>query len=1292
MVNLNLTLRAYKGHLTRSAKELEKIATFVEINPSPRGLSELETSFKKYTTSLEKVESTIEEIIISEELEEQRINEYNTEIQGYYSKLDELRQKLLTINKNITLATKPAQPFPTTATPVKPRICDALKPFQLNDKHTPADLRNWIGKFNVYHSSSSMERYSTVEQHMFLFSCLNFSLETKVRENDSYNPELHIFGDYGVVQILQEEFDLCFPLFNRRLDFFRYRQTPGQKFTDFMIHLKQKGEEADLHSLDIDSLYVFRYITGITDSNLRERFLKLTNPNLDQLKKETRAYEIGKHAAKAMDDLDVTTVSKICDRKGTRYTKPFGFHSNKVPFQSKFPIEMKGRCWTCGSKQHDTTNCPKDKNSLTCFHCNKKGHLSTICISKFKSKSSSGDVAVVKAHSRTHSPETDEETDDDEQVNTIYCRGTKTIPNSATPRIYLEFQTSDNKHTFGFSATPDTGATRSIVAQNILSTNKIPFERTSKCRLFAANGNEMSCSGQIKLKVHNHNINAIVSPDLNNEILISWHDLQALSIIPENFPSIAELKIASTSEITVNDVTTNLKKEYPDVLNNTLEPDTVMNGPPMTIHLRKDVKIQPQRNLVARKIPLHFQTSAEKCIEKLLDLGIIKRVDTPTDWVSSGHFVPKPNGSVRLVTDYTNLNEFVQRPIHPFPTGLEIIQRLKNSSKWFAKLDAIFGYFQIPLEEESSLLTTFLIPQGRFRYTRAPMGLNASGDEWCYRSDLALENLSGKSVLYQWLPEHEIEFQKVKKLLTSDMLVKPFDYTLSTELLTDASRLHGLGFCLIQRDSENNIRLISCGSCSLTPAQSRYATIELECLAVQWAISKCNFWLRGMPHFTVITDHRPLVGIFKKALYTVENPILQRIRGKLAGYHFDTVWTPGKDHHIADALSRAPVWPSEDDDADHIKIASVCDALCIATSATANDLELDFFSKSARSCEEYKQLISALKEGKLPQNLPHNHLAKSYSKIWNDLSLYEDDKHTLVLLSGHRIVVPRDIRSEILRMLHLPHQGLVKTKQLARQCYYWPGINASITNLIDGCLTCLEFQPSQSHEPLLESTIPYVPMTHVGVDLFDALGKSYVVMVDRFSGFLFVSKITNSSTSTVTKILLKWFCDFGYPDVIRSDGGPCFRSEFSEICNQYFIKHELSSAYNPSSNGLAEAAVKNAKILLQKCKETGENFEQALSEFRLMPRADGFSPANLMFNRSPRGLLPSMRNSAAVDHIAGRKARQKTLDASHSYQSSRPTLPCLKVGDAMSPLTGLFKNNKPVQNITIVRLTSVIVV
>ena len=49
--------------------------------------------------------------------------------------------------------------------------------------------------------------------------------------------------------------------------------------------------------------------------------------------------------------------------------------------------------------------------------------------------------------------------------------------------------------------------------------------------------------------------------------------------------------------------------------------------------------------------------------------------------------------------------------------------------------------FQLALDEESSFLTTFLLPQGRFRYLRAPMGLNASSDEWCRHSDVAVEGL-----------------------------------------------------------------------------------------------------------------------------------------------------------------------------------------------------------------------------------------------------------------------------------------------------------------------------------------------------------------------------------------------------------------------------------------------------------------------------------------------------------------------------------------------------------------------
>ena len=56
-------------------------------------------------------------------------------------------------------------------------------------------------------------------------------------------------------------------------------------------------------------------------------------------------------------------------------------------------------------------------------------------------------------------------------------------------------------------------------------------------------------------------------------------------------------------------------------------------------------------------------------------------------------------------------------------------------------MDAVHGYFQLALEEESSKLTTFLLPQEKFRYTRAPMGINASSDEWCSRSDVVIKGL-----------------------------------------------------------------------------------------------------------------------------------------------------------------------------------------------------------------------------------------------------------------------------------------------------------------------------------------------------------------------------------------------------------------------------------------------------------------------------------------------------------------------------------------------------------------------
>ena len=95
---------------------------------------------------------------------------------------------------------------------------------------------------------------------------------------------------------------------------------------------------------------------------------------------------------------------------------------------------------------------------------------------------------------------------------------------------------------------------------------------------------------------------------------------------------------------------------------------------------------------------------------------------------------------------------------------------------------------------------------------------------------------------------------------------------------------------------------------SPTAAQNNYSTTELECLVVIREVQKCSYYLLGQQDFVVLTDHKPLQGVFEKDLFYLLSPHLQRLREKVAAYSLAIKWSPGKIHLIADALSRAPLF------------------------------------------------------------------------------------------------------------------------------------------------------------------------------------------------------------------------------------------------------------------------------------------------------------------------------------------------------------------------------------------------
>ena len=96
-------------------------------------------------------------------------------------------------------------------------------------------------------------------------------------------------------------------------------------------------------------------------------------------------------------------------------------------------------------------------------------------------------------------------------------------------------------------------------------------------------------------------------------------------------------------------------------------------------------------------------------------LGVITCVDEPMDWVSSITYVQKANGELHLCLDPHDLNEAICHDHHKMPTVEEVAHEFAHSP-FFTKLDACHGYWSIVLNQDSSLLTTFNSPFGRYHF------------------------------------------------------------------------------------------------------------------------------------------------------------------------------------------------------------------------------------------------------------------------------------------------------------------------------------------------------------------------------------------------------------------------------------------------------------------------------------------------------------------------------------------------------------------------------------------------
>ena len=97
-------------------------------------------------------------------------------------------------------------------------------------------------------------------------------------------------------------------------------------------------------------------------------------------------------------------------------------------------------------------------------------------------------------------------------------------------------------------------------------------------------------------------------------------------------------------------------------------------------------------------------------------------------------------------------------------------------------------------------------------------------------------------------------------------------------------------------------------------------------------------------------------------------------------------------------------------------------------------------------------------------------------------------------MKGRHIIIPQDLKQQVLDQLHVNHMGIEKTKLLMCKTVYWVNINNNIENHVKNCSTCLEFQQTQPKEKIIHHVIPLRPWEVLGPDVFQLNNKIICVL------------------------------------------------------------------------------------------------------------------------------------------------------------------------------------------------------
>ena len=580
----------------------------------------------------------------------------------------------------------------------------------------PDEWPKWRRRFEQFRIASGMAGESEERQISTLLYCLGEEAEdvltsTNISEADR--------GRYAqVLGKMDEYFKIRKNVIFERARFNRRTQRQGETAEEFITSLYSLAADCQYGNLR-DEMIRDRLVVGILDTSLSERLQMNADLTLEKAKQIVRQREAVQKQQTILHRGEQPSETMVSYLKGDKRSSS---RKSSTPPQRQ-QSQHSQKCTRCGKGPHSRGACPAKE--AICHKCKKKGHYSAQCFSK--------GVAEVSSQPTSN-------------LDITYLN---TIGSGSHASWKATIKVNNQMMTFKL----DTGAeVTALTEPAFLQLRDVPLQAPTKA-LHGPDRKPLKVLGQVTLTFSSKEKtcihNAFVVRDLEQNLLglPAIQDLNLLAKVAEVRPGPDDLGDVTAQFPALFSGLGTLKGEF----HIRLKPDAT----PFALH-------------TPRNVPLPLRMKVKEELARMESMGVISKIDVPTPWCAGMVVVPKKDGTVRICVDLKPLNTAVLREPHPLPKVDDTLAQL-SGAKVFSKLDANSGFWQIPIEEKSRHLTTFITPFGRFCFNKMPFGISSAPEHFQRRMNEILDNLPGVLCLMDDIIIHGKNQQEHKERLLATL-------------------------------------------------------------------------------------------------------------------------------------------------------------------------------------------------------------------------------------------------------------------------------------------------------------------------------------------------------------------------------------------------------------------------------------------------------------------------------------------------------------------------------------------